>query len=52
LTGVYIVGVGLTSLTARIFKKHFLDIKMKNVKSYWIDLNLKKKKIEEYYRQF
>lgn len=53
LSLVYIIGVGLTSIAAKLFGKHFLDIKWsKKKKSYWSDLNLKKKPIEEYYRQF
>ncbi len=51
LSIVYFIGVGLTSITAKIFGKHFLDTKKKK-DSYWINLNLKKKSIEEYYRQF
>ena len=50
---VYLLGVGFTSLFAKILKKHFLDTKIsKKVKSYWSDLGLKKKPIDEYYRQF
>jgi len=53
LTFAYIIGIGFTSITAKIFKKHFLELKIsKNKESYWQDLNLKKKPIEEYYRQF
>lgn len=48
---VYIVGVGATSLIAKIAGKHFLEMKKQEV-SYWKPLNLKKKKIEDYYRQF
>ncbi|MBS3134664.1 hypothetical protein J4214_05530 [Candidatus Woesearchaeota archaeon] len=50
---VYIVGVGLTSIIAKSFKRVFLNIKKKrDAKSYWEDLNLKRKKMIEYYRQF
>ena len=48
---IYIIGVGITSVISKIVKKHFLDLKLKK-ESYWIDLNLKKKKIDDYYRQF
>ena len=48
---VYIIGVGITSVISKVMKKHFLDLKLKK-ESYWSDLNLKKKKIEDYYRQF
>ena len=52
LTFVYLIGVGLTSIVAKIFRKHFLEIRMSNKETYWNDLNLKKRPIEEYYRQF
>ena len=53
LTIVYFIGVGLTSIFAKIFSKHFLELNIdKNVNSYWENLNLEKKKKEEYYRQF
>jgi hypothetical protein len=53
LTIVYFVGVGLTSIIAKLFRKSFLDLKLeKNSKTYWSELNLSKKPLEEYYRQF
>jgi len=52
LSLVYISGAGFTSLIAKLFGKHFLDMKASKRKTYWSDLNLKKKPIEEYYRQF
>ena len=52
LTFVYLIGVGLTSITAKILGKHFLDLKPSKKGSYWSDLKLKKKSIESYYRQF
>jgi len=52
LTFVYLIGVGLTSIFAKIVGKHFLEIKLSKKDSYWSDLNLKKKPIEKYYRQF
>jgi len=53
LTFVYVFGVGLTSLTAKIFGKKFIDLRIeKKNKTYWEDLNLGKKTKEEYYRQF
>ena len=51
LTFVYILGVGLTSIFAKIFNKHFLDLTI-NKETYWTSLNLSKKPMEEYYRQF
>lgn len=52
LSIVYLIGVGLTSLFAKIAKKNFLDINLEKKDSYWSDLNLGKKQIKEYYRQF
>jgi len=53
LTIVYIFGVGLSSLLAKLFKKHFLDLKTKEENStYWMNLNLRKKSLKDYYRQF
>ena len=50
---VYIIGVGLTSLIAKLFGKHFMDLKIsKKKKSYWSKLDLKKRPEEEYYRMF
>jgi hypothetical protein len=49
----YIIGVGISALFSKIFKKKFLDLKPdKKIKSYWENLNLKKEKIDNYYRQF
>ncbi|MBS3126403.1 hypothetical protein J4453_03125 [Candidatus Woesearchaeota archaeon] len=48
---VYIIGVGITSIIAKLFRKHFLDLKH-SPHSYWSDLNLKKKPMKDYYRQF
>lgn len=53
LTIVYFIGVGLTSIFAKIFRKSFLELKIdKKAGSYWEELNLDKKKMEDYYKQF
>ncbi|MEK6879727.1 MAG: hypothetical protein AABY22_08980 [Nanoarchaeota archaeon] len=53
LTIVYFVGVGLTSIIAKIFGKGFIDMKTDpQTGSYWKELNLDKKPIQYYYRQF
>ena len=49
---VYLIGVGLTSIVAKIFGKHFLEMKLSKKDTYWNNLKLKKKPIKEYYRQF
>jgi hypothetical protein len=51
LSVVYFVGVGLTSIIAKIAKKEFLETEMKR-ESYWSPLNLKKEDEENYYRLF
>ena len=49
----YFLAVGLTFIAAKIVHKSFLETMIsKKEKTYWSDLNLKKKPIEEYYRQF
>ncbi len=50
LSIVYLIGVGSTSIIAKLSKKHFLDLNESNG-TYWKDLNLKKKQIKNYYRQ-
>ncbi len=53
LSFVYVIGVGITSSVAKIFRKQFLETKISTkAKSYWSNLNLKKKKLDDYYRQF
>lgn len=50
---VYIIGVGVTSIVAKLFRKRFLETRLsKERKTYWSDLGLGKKQIESYYRQF
>lgn len=52
-TLVYFFGVGLTSIIAKIFHQKFLETKIdKESLTYWQELNLTKKPLEEYYRQF
>ena len=53
LSFVYLFGVGITFIFAGIFGKHFLELDInKESSSYWSELNLTKKSIKEYYRQF
>lgn len=50
---VYFIGVGITSIVAKIFGVEFLDKKIdKKRKTYWKQLNLEVKPLKEYYRQF
>jgi len=50
LLAVYLVGVGLTSLCAKIFRKQFLNTKLTKEGTYWT--NVEKKEKETHYRQF
>ena len=53
LIPVYFIGVGFTSMLARITGKRFLELKLnKKMKSYYNNLNIKKRPLDEYYRQF
>src|SRR3989344_497823 len=53
LSIVYFLGFGATFILSRIMKKKFLSNKIdKSADSYWERLNLGKKQMEEYYRQF
>ena len=53
---VYFIAVGITSIFAKLTGKRFIRVRElkeeQEVKTYWSDLNLKKRPIEEYYRQF
>lgn len=52
LSFVYIIGVGFTSIIAKLSGKQFLDVNNSKKNSYWTDLKLKKKTLEQHYRQF
>jgi Na+-driven multidrug efflux pump len=53
LAFVYFIGVGITSLVAKLVGKHFLEMKRsRKIETYWTDLHLKKKSEEEYYKQY
>lgn len=51
LSFVYFIGFGLTSISAKIFGKKFIDDKATK-DSYWEKLNLTTQPFKEYYRQF
>lgn len=53
LSIIYFIGIGLTFIISKIFKKEFLSTQIdENSETYWENLNLNKKPLEEYYRQF
>lgn len=49
---VYFIGIGITSIIAKIFRKHFLDLKFKDREIYWVKGRPASKDIEDYYKQF
>jgi hypothetical protein len=49
---VYLIGVGLTSLVAKLSGKRFLELKPGRKKSYWTKLDMKAGKLEDHYRQY
>lgn len=53
LFAVYLIGVGATSVFAKIVGKTFLDAETPGEReTYWSEPSPSKKPIEEYYRQF
>lgn len=50
---VYLIGVGASALTAKLFRKHFLELRIaKSQESYWDELRMGKRPLTHYYRQF
>jgi hypothetical protein len=49
---VYFIGIGITSIIAKILGKHFLDLKIRDRTSYWIDRKITKEPMESYYMEF
>lgn len=50
---VYLFGVGITSIIAKLLGKHFLELKIdKNKDTYWDDTNVSNREIKEYLKQF
>jgi len=52
LSIVYFIGVGLVSISAKIFRKHFLELKRQNKSSNWHEHKVTKQPLEKYYRTF
>ena len=50
---VYVVGVGISALFVKLAGKELMRKKTDSkADTYWVPLNLKKEKMENYYRQF
>ena len=52
LSIVYFLGIGLTSIIAKIFNKKFLDLKKENKKTYWEEKEMSDKEFQDCFRQF
>ncbi len=53
LSVVYLLGVGVTSLAAKIAGKTFMDVRLEpGSASYWREFEKKDARIEDAYRQF
>lgn len=52
LSIVYFMGIGLTSITAKLFGKHFLELKKQKKKTNWHEHKITKQPLEKYYRTF
>jgi len=53
LTIVYVIGVGITSILAKIVRKDFLEMKIDDSKeTYWNELNIGDEDLSLHYRQF
>lgn len=52
LSIVYFIGIGAVSLSAKLFKKHFLEIKKQNKQSNWHEHKVTKQPLKDYYRTF
>ena len=49
---VYFIGIGIVSISMKLFGKHFLELKKKNSKSSWQEHKVEKQPLESYYRTF
>lgn len=50
---VYVIGIGATSIVAKLCNKQFLKNKISTKRTtYWSELNSKTKSIESYYKLF
>ena len=52
LSIVYVIGVGMSAVFARIGKKKFLDLSNEKKTTYWQQIGLKKKPKNTYFRQY
>lgn len=49
---VYFSALALTSICAKLFKKHFLNLKNNKKVTYWVTREPIENKLENFYKQF
>lgn len=49
---VYFIGIGIVSISMKLFGKHFLELKKSDKKSNWHEHKITKQPLEQYYRTF
>jgi len=52
LSAVYFLGIGLTSVFAKLFGKRFLNVKKGRARSYWVKKHAYNEKKEDFLNQF
>ena len=54
LIPVYLIGIGISAVIAKLSGKHFLDLKRpdRKRKTYWVEKEHHSQEKEEFYRQF
>ena len=49
---VYFISICIVSILAKLFRRHFLDLKRQNKSSNWHEHRVTKEPLEKYYRTF
>ena len=49
---VYFISICIVSIPAKLFRRHFLDLKRQNKSSNWQEHKVTKQPLENYYRTF
>lgn len=52
LSFVYVFGIGMTAMFAKITKKKLIDVGPGKKKSYWAKIRLSTERLDNYYKQF
>ena len=49
---VYVIGIGLVSITGKLSGKHYLELRKSGTRSKWHEHKVTKQPLEKYYRTF